>query len=438
MALKEDGRTIFAVATAFGRAAVAIVRISGPRAGVAFKALAGPLPKPRYAAYRILRDEAGGALDRALTLWFPAPASFTGENCVEFHLHGSRAVIRAVLGRLARLEGLRPAYPGEFARQAVRNGKLGIVEAEQLADLIDSETEQQRLQSLRTSRDIALRLDGWRTDIIEASALIEAELDFAEEEHIDRHAIRAARSRVAEIAADMRSALTGIQNRARLRDGVRVALAGPPNVGKSSLMNALVRREQSIVSPIAGTTRDSIEAAIEIDGYLVILTDTAGLRDSEDPVEQQGMARTLGRVSEADLMLWLEDGFSGTSERPTTNAEVWTIETKSDLRSPINPGRGVLLISSVRGDNIDELRRRLGEFAADRCADDGSGLRQRHEGAVRSALVALEEFLDSGEAALPEIGAEILRAARSALPMGEDVDSEAVLSSIFSRFCIGK
>jgi len=438
MALKEDGRTIFAVATGFGRAAVAIVRISGPRAGVAFKALAGPQPKPRYAAYRILRDEAGGALDRALTLWFPAPASFTGENCVEFHLHGSRAVIRAVLGRLARLEGLRPAYPGEFARQAVRNGKLGIVEAEQLADLIDSETEQQRLSALRLSGDATSRIDRWRRDMIEAAALIEAELDFADEEDVDSNAVSVARSRIQVVVADMRKAVAAIGATSRLREGVRVALAGPPNVGKSSLMNALVGRDQSIVSPIAGTTRDSIEAAIEIAGYLVILTDTAGLRESDDSVEQQGMARTRGRVAEADLVLWLEDGEAGAVDPPATGAALWRIASKGDLRPASLADRDALVVSAVRGDNVDLLRDKIGTFAAERCADDGSGFRQRHENRMRQALTDLEHFLDVAAGDSPELAAELLRSARVTLDANGDFDSEAVLSEIFGRFCIGK
>jgi tRNA modification GTPase len=416
---KGDGKTIFALATAFGRSAVAIIRISGPQAGQAFVALAGHLPKPRFASYRVLRDEHGGVLDHALALWFPGPASFTGEDCVEFHVHGGRAVVRAVLARLARLDGLRQADPGEFARRALGNGKLDVAAAEQLADIIDSETEQQRLRALRSTSDTALRIDLWRREMIEAAALIEAELDFADEEDVDSNATSFARSRIEAIVADMRKAVAAIGATSRLRDGVRVALAGPPNVGKSSLMNALVGRDQSIVSPIAGTTRDSIEAAIEIAGYLVILTDTAGLRESDDSVEQQGMARTRGRVAEADLVLWRS-------------------ASKGDLRPASLADRDALMVSAVRGDNVDLLRDRIGTFAAERCADDGLGFRQRHESRMRQALTELEHFLNVADGDSPELAAELLRAARRALDANGDFDSEAVLSEIFGRFCIGK
>jgi tRNA modification GTPase len=435
---KGDGKTIFALATAFGRSAVAIIRISGPQAGQAFVALAGHLPKPRFASYRVLRDEHGGVLDHALALWFPGPASFTGEDCVEFHVHGGRAVVRAVLARLARLDGLRQADPGEFARRALGNGKLDVAAAEQLADIIDSETEQQRLRALRSTSDTALRIDLWRREMIEAAALIEAELDFADEEDVDSNATSFARSRIEAIVADMRKAVAAIGATSRLRDGVRVALAGPPNVGKSSLMNALVGRDQSIVSPIAGTTRDSIEAAIEIAGYLVILTDTAGLRESDDSVEQQGMARTRGRVAEADLVLWLEDGEAAVVAPPATGAALWRIASKGDLRPASLADRDALMVSAVRGDNVDLLRDRIGTFAAERCADDGLGFRQRHESRMRQALTELEHFLNVADGDSPELAAELLRAARRALDANGDFDSEAVLSEIFGRFCIGK
>lgn len=435
---KGDGKTIFALATAFGRSAVAIIRISGSQAAQAFVALAGHLPKPRFASYRVLRDEHGGVLDHALALWFPGPASFTGEDCVEFHVHGGRAVVRAVVARLARLDGLRQADPGEFARRALGNGKLDVAAAEQLADIIDSETEQQRLSALRLSGDATSRIDRWRRDMIEAAALIEAELDFADEEDVDSNAVSVARSRIEAIVADMRKAVAAISAASRLREGVRVALAGPPNVGKSSLMNALVGRDQSIVSPIAGTTRDSIEAAIEIAGYLVILTDTAGLRESDDSVEQQGMARTRGRVAEADLVLWLEDGEAGAVDPPATGAALWRIASKGDLRPASLADRDALVVSAVRGDNVDLLRDKIGTFAAERCADDGSGFRQRHESRMRQALTDLEHFLDVAAGDSPELAAELLRSARVTLDANGDFDSEAVLSEIFGRFCIGK
>lgn len=434
---KGDGKTIFALATAFGRSAVAVIRISGPLAREAFVALAGSLPKPRFAAYRALRDEQGEILDHALTLWFPGPASFTGEDSVEFQVHGGRAVIRAVLDRLSRIDGFRQADPGEFAWRAVGNGKLDASAAESLADIIDSETEQQRLHALRSERDANMRIEKWRSAILESSALIEAELDFADEEDVGQNSFRAVREQIADVVTDMKRALAGIHQASRLRDGVRVALAGSPNVGKSSLMNALVGRDQSIVSPIAGTTRDSIDAAIEIDGYLVILTDTAGLRVSDDGIEQQGMDRTRSRMAEADLVLWLDDGIAAAFAAPSTSAPIWSIASKGDLRQMAAKGEA-LVVSATRGDNIGVLRDRIGKFAAERCADDGSAFRGRHEARIRGSMFELESFLEQGSADFPEIAADLLRRARQALESSDGLDSEAVLSEIFGRFCIGK
>ncbi|MCA6297399.1 MAG: tRNA uridine-5-carboxymethylaminomethyl(34) synthesis GTPase MnmE, partial [Phenylobacterium sp.] len=294
--------TIFAPATAPGRAAVAVVRLSGPRAGEALSALAGRRPAPRRAAVRKLKDAVGRVLDEALVLWMPGPASYTGEDSAELHLHGGPAVVAGVLEALAGL-GLRLAEPGEFTRRAFENGRLDLAQAEGVADLIEAETEAQRRQALdQLDGALGRAREAWRSDLVEALALFEAAVDFPDEDLPEDVAARA-RPAIERLLTALKSALEGVERAERVRDGYAIALIGAPNAGKSTLLNALSRREAAIVTATPGTTRDVIEVTLQLAGYKVILADTAGLRDTLDEVEAEGVRRARRRAEAADLRL---------------------------------------------------------------------------------------------------------------------------------------
>jgi tRNA modification GTPase len=301
--------TIFALSTAPGRAGVAVVRVSGPRAGMVLNVMAPERPKPRMAGgRRILHPTTGEVLDRGIVLWFPRPNSFTGENVAELQLHGGRAVVAAVLGALAEVPGLRLAEPGEFARRAFDNGKIDLAEAEGLADLIDAETEGQRRQALRQAGGALSALyEGWRRTLIDAMALTEAAIDFSDEGDVGDRSFQQARGMVETLLPAIRHHLDDGRRGEILRDGFHVVLAGAPNVGKSSLLNALARRDAAIVSEEAGTTRDVIEVRLDLGGVPVIVSDTAGIREAGGSVEREGIRRTLARAQEADLVIWLTD-----------------------------------------------------------------------------------------------------------------------------------
>jgi tRNA U34 5-carboxymethylaminomethyl modifying GTPase MnmE/TrmE len=301
--------TIFSLSSGRPPAAIAVIRISGPRARDALQALTGRVPEPRRAALARVRDpNTGEVLDEALALFFPGPNSETGEDTAELQLHGGRAVITSVLDALGRLEGLRPAEAGEFTRRAFANGQLDLTEVEGLADLIQAETAAQRRQAYRHLKGfLGERAETWRARLIEALALVEAGIDFSDEADVPNDLIRPALAIARELRDEISTALAGARRGERLRDGLVVAIAGPPNAGKSTLLNRLARREAAIVSPHAGTTRDVIEVHLDLEGYPVTLLDTAGIRDSDDPVEQEGVRRARARAAEADLVLWIVD-----------------------------------------------------------------------------------------------------------------------------------
>jgi tRNA modification GTPase len=330
--------TIFALSSGRLPAAIAVVRISGPRAGDALKALIGRLPEPRQAALARVRDAAGETIDQALALWFPGPNSETGEDLAELQLHGGRAVVAAVFGALATRDGLRLAEPGEFTRRAFENGKLDLTRVEGLADLIYADTEAQRRQAVRQLRGLlGDRAEAWRTRLVEALALVEAAIDFPDEGDVPKDLIGPARKSAYALKSEIEAVLAEGRRGERLREGLVVAIAGPPNAGKSSLLNRIARREAAIVSPFAGTTRDVIEVHLDLDGSPVTLLDTAGMRDSDDPVEQEGVRRARERAGGADLVLWVVD--SGGDESLTMydgasqflEASTWLIRNKSDL-----------------------------------------------------------------------------------------------------------
>lgn len=439
--------TIFALSSAPGRAGVAVIRVSGPAAEQVLASIAGRIPAPRQAALRVLRDPISDAiLDQAITLWFPAPDSFTGEDVAELHVHGGRAVMAAVLEAVGCMPGTRMAEAGEFARRAFENGKLDLTAAEGLADLIDAETEAQRRQALRQSTGVlAQKYEQWRETIILALAEIEAELDFSDEADVSRFSDHAARTRIAGLADDIRTHLDDGRRGEILREGFRVTIAGPVNAGKSSLLNALAQREAAIVSDKPGTTRDIIEVRLDLGGYPVVVSDTAGLRASDEEIEAEGMRRALARAVEADLVIWLIDGGGdlGASLPAEMAKRVRAIvaTNKSELLS--EPEREAvnadLSISVHTGEGIADLIARIAAEAAERLdvGDQALLTRERHRRELEAAGDALRRFLESGDDI--ELACEDLRQAATCLGrITGRIDVEDILDRVFAQFCIGK
>src|SRR5580698_4031524 len=336
----SDRSTIFALSSGRPPAAIAVVRVSGPRAGIALEKLIGRLPEPRKAALARVRDPASGEIiDEALSLWFPAPRSETGEDVAELQLHGGQAVIAGVLNALGRIEGCRPAEAGEFTRRAFENGRLDLTAVEGLADLIAAETPAQRRLAFRQLKGlIGDRAEAWRRRLIEALALVEARIDFSDEADVPEDLLGPALHAAQELRDEIAGVLADGRRGERLRDGLVVAIAGPPNAGKSTLLNRLARREAAIVSPYAGTTRDIIEVHLDLEGYPVTLLDTAGIRDSAEPIEQEGVRRARERAAAADLVLWVVDVSANDGaviERPRNleKSKIWLIENKIDIGS---------------------------------------------------------------------------------------------------------
>ncbi|MFC3226157.1 tRNA uridine-5-carboxymethylaminomethyl(34) synthesis GTPase MnmE [Marinibaculum pumilum] len=445
--------TIFALASGSGTAGVAVYRLSGPAARAALEALTGrAAPPPRQAVLRRLRDRDGGEIDRGLVLWFPAPASFTGEDVAELHLHGGRAVRAALYRALQALPGCRPAEAGEFTRRAFENGLLDLTQAEGLADLVAAETEGQRRQALRQMGGaLAALYEGWRAELVDCLALLESDIDFTDEDLPDDVSAPVF-GRLADLAAAMRSHLADGHRGERLREGVRVAIVGPPNVGKSSLLNALARREVAIVTDIAGTTRDVLEVVLDLDGVPAVVADTAGLRCSSDAVEQEGVRRAMARATADDVRLLVLDssalpadaaGFRELLQPPSI-----VVANKADLAALPDGyrfGGSVVLPLSVRsGEGIGALLDRLSVMMAECAAPTGEAgiTRERHRHAVAAAADALDRAAGfaggSGSVALELVAEDVRLAARSLGTITGRVDVEEILGAIFSRFCIGK
>jgi tRNA modification GTPase len=451
----SDRSTIFALSSGRPPAAIAVVRVSGPLAGVALEKLIGRLPEPRKAALARVRDPANGEpIDEALALWFPGPRSETGEDVAELQLHGGHAVVAAVLDALGTIPGCRLAEPGEFTRRAFEAGQLDLTEVEGLGDLIAAETAAQRRQAFRQLKGlIGDRAEAWRQRLVEALALVEARIDFSDEADVPEDligpALHAAQQLRDEIAAKLGDGRRG----ERLREGLVVAIAGPPNAGKSTLFNRLARRDAAIVSPHAGTTRDVIEVHLDIEGYPVTLLDTAGIRDSSEPIEQEGMRRARERATGADIVLWVVDvsAAAGMGVRPDLDREatdIWLVGNKMDvveksLRHTQKDEYGfTCLISAEGGQGIEALEAGLAEYARSffAAAESSVVTRARHRRAFEDTVAALDRAVAEGKAAgREELIAEELRTAATILGrLTGRVDVEDILDVIFRDFCIGK
>jgi len=478
--------TIYALSSGRPPAAIAVVRISGPAAGEALKTVIGKIPKPRTAALGRVLGFDGEIIDEALILWFPAPHSETGEDVAELQLHGGRAVVASVFAALSRVPGLRPAEAGEFTRRAFENGKLDLTAVEGLVDLVLAETESQRRLAFRQMRGaLGKRAENWRALLIQALALIEARIDFSDEADVPQDLVRPALQIVRTLEGEITSVLADGGRGERLREGLVVAIAGPPNAGKSTLLNRIAKREAAIVSPYAGTTRDVIEVHLDLGGLPVTLLDTAGIRETDDPVELEGVRRARERANTADLVLWVVDASEGAgsllavrplSEKPAVSAPTWVIRNKTDLAQRTEPGSQ----NNTRNESNFRVNKPLGNVVNDRLADtsefefsgsepafdlsakSGEGFdalleqltkhaetylvgaesalvtRDRHRRALEDVVAALRRAW-RGDPDREDLLAEELRiAAQSLGRLTGRVDVEEVLDVIFRDFCVGK
>jgi tRNA modification GTPase len=441
--------TIVALSSGKGLAAIAVIRISGPRARFGLETTIGRLPTPRRASLAIVRDPTTKEpIDQALALWFPGPETETGEDMAELHTHGGRAVVEATLAALTGLDGFRLAEAGEFTRRAFENGQIDLTVVEGLADLIGAETQAQRRQAFQQLvGTLGKRADGWRQRLTEALALVEANIDFSDEGDVPADLSGQVLRLVVELKEEIATALAGAARGERLREGLTVAVAGPPNAGKSTLFNTLARRDVAIVSPVPGTTRDILEVHLDLNGYPVTVLDTAGIRDSDDPVEREGIDRARSRAAAADLVLWLTE--PGDLRAPQAmEVPVWYVQTKADLidsgaklSSDREMGTQIWFsLSAKTGQGLESFVGALAAFAGQSLGSSESALvtRLRHRLLLERVVETLNRASKLGGGDL-ELLAEELRAAATDLGrlLGK-IDVEDVLDVIFRDFCIGK
>ena len=436
--------TIFALASGQGRAGIAVLRLSGPDAAKSLQSLTNlTLPAPRLAARADFHAADGSVIDRGLALWFPAPRSFTGEDVVELHVHGGRAIIAAMAARLGSMPGLRPAEAGEFSRRAFENDKLDLTAAEGLADLVDADTEIQRRQALRQmDGELGRIYEEWRAGLVSALAHVEADIDFPDED-LPAGVRDAVTPKVAALAASIRAHLNDDHRGERLRDGLSIVILGAPNVGKSSLLNRLARRDAAMVSAIAGTTRDVVEVHLDIAGYPVILSDTAGLREAADALEAEGIRRTRERAARADLKLLVLDATAMPANAPEGDANTLIILNKIDMQPNPDLSRlakvAVVSLSAATGQGVPDLLARLKGIVLQKLSLPATAgiTRVRHRQALQDCVAALERFLAAPEDA--ELAAEDLRLAVRALgQITGRVKVDDILDVVFRDFCIGK
>lgn len=434
-----DG-TIFATATASGKAGVAIVRVSGANALESVRLMTSvENPRPRQAVFTEIRALDGTPIDNALVLYFPCPHSFTGEDVVEFQTHGGRAISSAILENLSKIKGFRPARRGEFTRRAVENGKMDLTAAEGLADLVDAETEQQRKQALRQMGGaLAKKYEDWHDRLKRLLAWMEAYIDFPEEE-IPESVSDDVRGKITGLIDEIQAHLNDGRRGEKLRDGFQIAIIGAPNAGKSSLMNRLAQRDVAIVSSTAGTTRDVIEVRLDINGYPVVVADTAGLRDTNEEIEAEGVRRAKARAAESDLVLWLTDatGAENPAEAQGIDAgKIISVMNKADKTDVREDGH--IWISAKTGQGVDALIEKIANFVDERMGlrEEPSLTRLRHRQALQECVADLRSALNAPE---QELTAEDLRMAmRSLGKITGRVQVEELLDLIFKDFCIGK
>lgn len=434
--------TIFALSSGVGRAAIAVIRLSGPAVRFVLETMTGDVPEPRRAVLRPVVDpHLSERLDQALILFFPGPHSFTGQDVAEFQVHGGRAVVQGMLAALAACPGCRLAQPGEFSRRALANGRLDLARVEGIGDLIAAETPQQRRQALAQAEGLLSRhVDGWRQILLGAMAELEAAIDFADEGDVQESlGLAALMPLLRQLRGELAQALGDGRRGEILRDGLTVVIAGPPNAGKSTLLNALARREVAIVSDVPGTTRDVLEVHLDVEGYPVTLLDTAGIRDTSDAVEAIGVQRAVAEGRRADLVLWLSTASDPVTPPSDWGAPLLSVVTQIDS-SPKGP-EDDLAVSALTGAGLADLVRRIATFAAGHLGGEPALVtRERHRQALATALEALDRALVAlSEGRSPEWAAEDLRlASRSLGHIIGVVDAEQVLDSLFASFCIGK
>lgn len=426
--------TIYAQATVAGRAGVSVLRVSGPQAHRIAQDVAGSLPQANRAALRRLRGATGDLIDQGLVLLFDGPHSFTGEDVVEFHLHGSIAIVRAMLARLSEFDGTRPAEPGEFTRRALENEKLDLAQVEGLADLIEAETEAQRKQALRVlSGRLGDLVEGWRADLIRAAALLEATIDFADEE-VPVDVTPEVATLLDKVAGELAREVEGSKAAERIRTGFQIAIVGPPNAGKSTLLNALAGREAAITSEIAGTTRDVVEVRMDLGGIPATFLDTAGLRSTDDRIETLGIERAVQRAKEADLRIFLKVPDDVLMLQPCEGDIV--LHPKVDQYPDAIDG-----VSGKTGEGVRELLEKITERLAGQASDAGIATHERHRVAMTSAserLAVVQEILGHGPDRYDIAAEELQSAVRVLEAVVGRIGVENLLDEIFSSFCIGK
>lgn len=421
--------TIYALSSGAPPAALAIIRISGPQAFDAVRSLCGGLPEPRRASLRSLTDSQGHLLDESIVIIFPGPNSASGEDLAELHLHGGRAVVRAVEHALESMEGLRQAEAGEYTRRAFENGVMDLNQADALSDLLFAETERQRKSAINMMNGFGSKIEQWQQGLMQISALIESELDFSDEDDVDSGSRDRLSIRAKAIASEIETLLDAPPVE-RLRDGIKIVLGGPPNSGKSTLLNALIQREAAIVSDIAGTTRDIIEIPVSIGGIAFLFLDTAGVRDdSDDAIEKMGIERAQQAFEAADIILWLGDVV------PKSDARIIHIAAKSDVQESNDAGK--LSLSAKTGEGLESLKAELIKIAQNMIpAEDSFALNKRQRQSLRAISESLQEMQQSDDWLIMGEHARIARAAMDRLT--GRAHTEELLDTIFGQFCIGK